>query len=183
MQQVFSCFHSRREIEPADQADSLTVKLFRIRGIDIVSAKARFHMSHRDLQIITGQRGGKGGRGIPVNQHHIRFFLLQNRPDPFQNQGSDIKECLALMHHLQIIVCFHLKNIQHLIQHLTMLSGDTNFGLDVVMFLKFQHHRTHLDRLRPGTENYQDLFHNRYVSSADMTFRVSRTALSFRRSG
>jgi hypothetical protein len=58
------------------------------------------------------------------------------------------------------MIRLYFKSLQDLVQHLAMLSGDAHFDVEFVgMFAQAANYRAELDRLRPGTEDQQDLVH------------------------
>ena len=140
-------------------ADRLPVELLRIGRSQVIGAKARFHMSHRDLQIKAGQTGGKGRGRIAVDQHQIRFLFLENSPHPLQHIAGDVEEGLLLLHNGQVIVRNHMKALQHLIQHLPVLTGNAYQRFHGTSAFQFFDQRAHFDSLRSGAKHQHYFFH------------------------
>jgi hypothetical protein len=65
-----------------------------------------------------------------------------------------LRQRLSRLHHVQIVVRRHLKRGQHLVEHATMLRGDTGLDRKLAGALPHvQQHRTQLDRFRARAEN------------------------------
>ena len=116
-------------------------------------------MPYRDLKIIAGQSRHKRGGSIPMYQHHIRAHRLQHLPDPVHDIHRHIEQRLPVLHDRQVVVRNHGKSLQHLVQHLTVLTGHAHYRLYLFSCLQFIDQRTHLDRLRPGPEYQHYFFH------------------------
>ena len=66
-----------------------------------------------------------------------------------------------------------IKDVEHLVEHFTVLTGDTDKGLERIgMFLELLDKRRHLDGLRPGSENKHDFFHNSWVIGYGLEVRA-----------
>ena len=78
--------------------------------------------------------------------------------------GRQSGERLVGLHQVQVRIRGDSEDLQHLIEHLAMLAGDTDVRLEFRMLLQFQHQGTELDGLRPGTEDERDLLHESVVS-------------------
>ena len=126
VEKIFLGLGGGGEIKLRDDGDRLAVKLLGEGAIDIEGPQPRLHVPHRDLQIEAGQGGNKGGGGIAVDQHNVRLDLLQHALDPLQNVGGNIKKGLLILHNGKIVVRLHLEGLQHLLQHLAVLTGDAN---------------------------------------------------------
>ena len=151
------------EVILTDDAHSLTVEVLGVRGIDIVGPQSRLHMAHGDLQIEAGQGGDKGGGGVAVDQDHIGFLFFQHLPDAVQNICGNIKEGLLLLHDGQVVVRHHMEGRQHLVEHLPVLTGDADDGLQIVPAFQLIDQGTHFNRFGTSSEDKHDLFHRRYL--------------------
>ena len=140
-------------------SDKAAVHFLREWAVEIVGTQPRLHMPHRDLQIEAGQCCGTGCGGIPMNQHHIRLFLLQHTFHVLKHCGGHIEEGLFFPHDVQIIVRSHLEGLHHPIQHLPVLPGDTDYRFQSRTFFQFFHQGAHFDRLGSGTKYKHNLFH------------------------
>ena len=128
---------SRRKMILADYAHSLTVEFLRIRTVDIIGAKSRFHMTDGNLQIKTCQRSHKRSRCISVNQYNIGSNFFKRISDTFEYIYRNIKQRLLRLHNVQIVVRNHIERFQNLIQHLTVLCGNANRYLKRISSFQF----------------------------------------------
>ena len=134
------------------------VQFLRIGPVFVPGAQARLHVPHRNPEIIRRQGRAKGGRGIPVDQDHIRPLLRQDLPEASQDPDGDVKEVLVRGHEVQVIIRHDPEDFQHLVQHLAVLGRDRHLDLEVPGLFQAQDHRGHLDGLGPGAENNENLF-------------------------
>lgn len=95
-----------------------------------------------------------------MNQHHIRIYFFQYTFDAIQNIRCNIKQGLALFHNRKVIIRLDPEGIQHLIQHLTMLTGNTDNGFNFGTIFQFIHQGAHFDRFRSCAEDQHDFFIN-----------------------
>ena len=94
-----------------------------------------------------------------MDKHHIGFLLLQYRADPLKNVDRNVKQGLFFLHDGQIVLRCDMERVKNLIEHLTVLSGDTDDGLHSGTFFQCIDKRTHFDRFRSRTEYEHDFFH------------------------
>ena len=92
-------------------------------------------------------------------QNHIRFFLPQDFLHSGENGSGDIRQILTGFHDRQVIIRYDPENVQHLPQHLPVLTAHAHLGVQKRTFFQFQHQRAHFDCFRSGSKNHQDLFH------------------------
>ena len=92
-------------------------------------------------------------------QYDIRLNLLQGGFDTVENIGRNVKQCLLVLHNRQVIVRNDMEGLQHLIQHLTMLTCNTNDCLYIPPCLQLVDQRTHFYCFRSSAENQHDFFH------------------------
>ena len=126
-------------VTAGQQIHRLSVEFLRKGGGEVVGPQSRLHMSHGNLQVETGQSGGKGGGGIPVDEDEVRLHLLQDRPHSGEDGGGNVKESLSLPHNGKVIVGDDLKNLQNLIQHLPVLPRDADSHLKACPALQLLH--------------------------------------------
>ena len=111
-------------------------------------------MAYWNLAVEGGEGGGHRGRRVAVDQHDIGFHFVQDIPHAGQHPGGDVIQVLSLFHDVQVIVGLHPENLQHLVQHLPVLAAYADKGFELFgMLLELLDQRTHLDGLRPGSEN------------------------------
>ena len=95
-----------------------------------------------------------------MDQHHIWLALFEHVTHTGEHAGGDIVQVLSLLHNVEIIVRLHLEYLEHLVQHLAVLTGHTHNCLKIFrIFLELLHQRAHLDGLWPGSEDKHYFFH------------------------
>ena len=154
------------EVQSGDAPHQPAVHLLRVGGVFVIGPQTRLYMAHLNLVVEGGQGPGKGGGGVPVDQHQVGFGLLQH---PFHAQeafGGDGGQGLPGLHDVQIKVGLELEHIQHGVQHLPVLGGDAAEGLHGGTALELGHQGGHFDGLRPGAENGHDADRLHFASSS-----------------
>ena len=76
-QEVIFVVHRRAEIEIRNGGNQLAVHFLREGRILVIGSETGLHMAHLHLMVEGGQRPGKGGGGVPVDQHQVGLGLLQ----------------------------------------------------------------------------------------------------------
>ena len=64
-------------------------------------------------------------------------------------------EILVIAHHIQVEVGRNREQVQHLVQHASMLGGDADSRLNAGGISQGLDDRRHLDGFRPGSKNTQ----------------------------
>jgi len=136
-----------RKVQVGSYPGNLSVDFFRERLPFIARPQSRFNMPHLDA-VIVAQQGGYHNRGrIPLNQDPVRMQVLQHRVQPGQNISRQLCEPLVGPHQIKVNIWLDIENIQNLVQHLPVLCGHTDLGINPRRSGQVQHHRRHLDRL------------------------------------
>ena len=148
------------EVVLAHDVDGLAVELLRPGAVDVVSAQAGLDVTHGDLQVEAGKRRGEAGRGVPVDQDHVRLLVLEDGLELEKHVARHVEQRLSRLHNRQVVVGSHVEDAQHLVEHLAVLASNGHDSL-VLCITCFQliNERTHLNGLwtRPKNEHY--LFH------------------------
>ena len=99
---VMTIFGTRPE---AIKMAPLVKELERREGIEslccVPGAQPRLHVAHGDLLVKRRQRPGKGGGGVPMDQHQVGPHLLKHLFQPQQALGGDGGQGLAGLHDIQ----------------------------------------------------------------------------------
>ena len=77
-QQISARLRCRRKMQCCHRTGQFTVGFFRIRRIHISGTQPRLYMSYRNLLIKRSQGSSECSSSIPMHQHQIRLFFLQN---------------------------------------------------------------------------------------------------------
>ena len=137
-----------REIIRCNTSRNLAVHLLRPGAIDVVGAQASLYMANRNLLVEGCQGSSCAGGGISVNEHHIGLALLEDIAHTSEYTGRDIVEVLSLLHDVQVVIGLHIKDGEHLVQHLTVLTGNTHYSLKLCrVLLELLHQRAHFNSL------------------------------------
>ena len=155
--QIAAIVFRRRKVQFCNTTRKASVHLFGERRILIKRTQTRFHMPYWNLLIKRSQSSHKRSCCIAVHQNNIRLNLLKNLFQLHQNIRSDGGQRLTRPHDVQIIVNFCIKNVNHLLQHLTMLACQANDAFNIRICLQFFYQRAHFDCLRPCTKNTHNL--------------------------
>ena len=146
------------EVVPGEDAGKLAVRFFREGREEIARAEARFHMTHGNLRVEGGERRGKRGGGIAVDEDAVGPLFREDFLKPPEHAPRDVVEGLPLRHDIQVIVRFQMEEIHHLIEHLPVLRGHADFRLDLGMAAQLLNDGRHFDRFGTGPE-YGHNFH------------------------
>ena len=128
------------------------VHLLREGGVAVPGAQPRLHVAHGDLLVKRRQRPGKGGGGVPMDQHQVGPHLLKHLFQPQQALGGDGGQGLAGLHDIQVELGDNAEYVQHRVQHLPVLGGDAAKAFNPLPALQLLHQGGHFDGLRPGAE-------------------------------
>jgi hypothetical protein len=85
------------------------------------------------------------------------FSAARTRRRP-QHGCRQVNQILFRPHQCQIVIGHKLEEAQYFIQHVAVLAGHAENGMDRLGGSERLDHRRHLDRFWPGTENDQN-FH------------------------
>ena len=165
VEQVSLRLLGRREVVLAHDVDGLAVELLGPGAVDVVRAQARLDVAHGDLQVEACERSGEAGRGVAVHEHHVGPLVLENGPELDQHVASHVEQRLARLHDRQVVVGSHVEDAQHLVEHLTVLTGHGHDGLELAWArLQLIYERAHFDglRARPEDEHYFLFTHEQF---------------------
>ena len=125
-----------------------TIHLFGERIAPVPGSQACLYVPHMDLPVLGGNcRCGDCG-SVTLNQDPVHLCVSQHRIEFSQNTGGQGGESLLRSHQVEIDVRLNIEDLQHLIQHFTMLRRDTHTNVELVWTpLQSLDHRRHLDRL------------------------------------
>ena len=119
-------------------------------------AQPRFDMGHWNLTVIGRQRAAHRRGGIALHHHPIGPFGIEHLPDPCQQARRQRVEALIGLHHIEIVIGRHARDLQHLIEHPAMLPGDADPADEARIAFQRMNEREQLDRFGPGAENGED---------------------------
>src|SRR5215472_16456 len=125
----------------------------------VSAAQASFYMGHRDFLIESRECSCKCGGGVALHQQGVERVLLEQPVQGRQDSAGQVTERLVVLHQIQFEVRVHIEDAEHLIEHLSMLTGGDRNGLKIIrVFSESENDGSHLDRVRTRPENYSDPF-------------------------
>ena len=89
-----------------------------------------------------------------MDKNHIWFFFLEDPLKFMKNAARNIEKSLTGLHDSQVNIGLHVKDMQNLLKHLSMLASHNNNGTEVVR-ARFKHinKRTHFNCFGTSSEN------------------------------
>lgn len=154
VQKVLLAGLSGSEVVIAHDVDRLAVELLRPGTVNVVRAQARLDVAHGDLKVEARERRGEASRGVSVDKNHVGPLVLEDGPELEQHVARHVEQRLARLHDRQVVVGRHVEDAQDLVEHLTVLAGHGDDGLELIgARLQLVHKRAHLDCLRTGAED------------------------------
>lgn len=89
-----------------------------------------------------------------MHQDYIGLALLEHIAHSGEYAGGDVIQVLSLLHYVQVKIRRDLKYTEHLVQHLTVLTGYSHYCLKLIrMLLELLYQRGHLYGLGAGSED------------------------------
>ena len=146
----------RGEMQVGDIANERAVHLLREGRIFIPRAKPGFDVADLDLMVKRGERTGKRGGRVAVDEDKVGLDGIKHLVHAEKGLGRDGGERLALFHDMKIIVTRQMEDLHDGIEHFPVLTGQADDALDLVVCLQRLDKRRHFDGLRPGAEDGHD---------------------------
>ena len=174
VQQVLFAGLRGGEIVLAHDVDGLAVELLRPGAVDVVRAQAGLDVSNGNLQVEARERRREAGRGVAVHEHDVGPLVLEDRLELEQHVASHVEQRLARLHDRQVVVGRHAEDAQHLVEHLAVLAGHGDDGLELIRTsLQLVDERAHLNCLRAGAEDEHDFFHYYFLPEHIILFKLA----------
>ena len=151
--QVFRIVDGRGKMNVGQYAYQPPVGLFRIGGLQVKAAQARFYVADGDMVIKSCQSCSKGGGSVTMDQNNVRLHLAEHLFQSQHGLAGDGRQRLLFFHDIQIKLRVNIKNRQHLVQHLPVLGGNAHQSFDLFSAFQLFHQRAHLVGLRTGAED------------------------------
>ena len=154
--EVILIIDGRAEVEVRNGGHHFAVHLLGEGRIFVVSPEAGLHMAHLYLMVKGRQGTCKGGRGVAVDQDHVRLQFLDGLIHANEAFAGDGGKGLPGGHDVQVVIGLQGKDLQHGIQHLPVLGSDTAKALHLRAGSQFLDQRAHLNGFRPRAEYAHD---------------------------
>ena len=144
---------------PARQgAGELAVGLLGPGRIQVAGAQAGLDMANRNALVEGRQRCRQRGGGIAVHQHRVGPPAREHGAHAGEHAGGDVGQVLPGLHQIEVELGLDPEQAEHLVEHLPVLRGDADPGVEARQCLQLLDQRRHLDGLGPGAE-YQEYLH------------------------
>jgi hypothetical protein len=109
-------------------------------------------MADRDAGIECRNGGRRARHGVALHQHIVGLKLREDRSEPAQHARKGIAQRLSGLHDVEIVVGLQRKRGHHLIEHLAVLTGDTDSRQDFFLLGECVDDRCHFDGFRTCAE-------------------------------
>jgi hypothetical protein len=150
----------RGEVERRDPGREDPVHLLRKRLPAVAGPEPGLHVRGGDPLEEGGERRGKRGGGVALDQDHVGPHPPEQWRQPIQDARRDAGRRLARHHQVEIHVRLEVEYLEHLIEHRAMLGRDADLALELGRRrAQGADDGRHLDRLRPGAEDAEDADH------------------------
>ncbi len=119
----------------------------------VVGAEAGFHMGDGDVMVKGGEGAAERAGGVALDDDQIGLLGRQDGFEAGEDARGGLGQRLAGAHEIEVMIRVDLKGGQDLIEHLPVLRGDADTGLDLRRGGEAMNERAKLDRLRAGAED------------------------------
>ena len=106
------------------------VHLFGEGLAQVVGAQPGFDVGNGNALVKGGERAAECGGGIPLYDHQIRPPGGEHRLKAGQHARSRLRQRLAGLHQVEIVIGDDVEDGQHLIEHLAVLRGDAHANVE-----------------------------------------------------
>ena len=126
----------------------------------VARSKAGFDVPERAPVIERLHRRHEHRGGVPLREHPVRLHYAEDVVKATEQVGGQLRQALIRLHQVQLVMRLNSKQLQHLIEHLSMLSHRTDHRPNVFgVTFELLDDRRHLDSLRPGAEHTENGHH------------------------
>ena len=152
---IFGC----RKMPGGKPCRQHSVHFFRKRFANVACSQSGFDVTDRHVGIKRTQCRTERRRRVSLNDRRVRFELIEDRWQFFEDSRTQSCERLSRLHQIQIGVRRDRKQLKNLIEHLAVLSRHTDAGFELRVSGDRVNQRRHLDRFGPSPENQQHALH------------------------
>jgi hypothetical protein len=157
VQQRLSVAFGRGEMPACQPRRQDAVHLFGKRRANVSRSQTCLHVP--DGNVLVKRSEGRAERRccISLHEHRVGLQPSDHGSQPVDNPRRQTGEGLPGLHQIQIDVWSDPAQLQNLIEHFAMLSGDDDLRIEVRMCIQSLNQRRHLDRFRTRPECQHDL--------------------------
>jgi hypothetical protein len=157
--QILPVRFGRGKVKRGEPGREHSVCLLWPRRLEVACAQPGFDVPNGNVMVKGSQRRAKNSGSVTLYEHQVWFLDRKILIHRLNGAGRQICQRLIGAHQIEVCVWFDLKNLQHLIKHLPVLTGYADVADDPLFALQCDNHRSQLDGLGASAEN------NRYFHS------------------
>jgi len=125
------------------------------RRRQIAGAKPGFDVGDGHARVKRRQGRREDRSRVALNDYDVIATAGQQRRNPVEDAGRDVRQRLAGLHDFQIVIGPYAEELQHRQEHRPMLRRRTDLELEMIIGPQRQTQRRELDGLRPCTDDNQ----------------------------
>ncbi len=141
------------EVDISDCGGKPAVNFFGPGGELVMGAQTRLHVADLDFGVVSGKAGGERGSGVAVNEDNVGHPLLIHLAHAKQDVASNVREILVGLHDVKVEIWANIKEFEHLIEHLAVLSSYADFNFEGTISGDGLNYWGHFDGFRSGSKN------------------------------
>ena len=155
-QQVVPTGGGGTQMQCGHLADEPPVGLLREGRGDITGAQAGLDVEDGDLVVEGCERGGEGRGGVALDHDGVGAMCLDRPTHSLQGTVGDLGEGLSRGVDVEVVVGDDPEELVDLVEHLAVLSGDDDDGVEALVVAHGRYQGGELDRLRAGAVDEHD---------------------------
>lgn len=137
-----------------------------------MGSQTGLHVTYRYLLIEGSQSPGSRGRCVAMHQYDVGLRLDENITHACEHTGGDIIEILPLLHDVEVVVRLDIKDFEHLVKHLAVLSRNADYCFKLLgMFLELLDKRCHFYRFGTCAEDKHYFLH--YLKLTELNLSIA----------
>jgi hypothetical protein len=146
------------EVESGEAGGEDAVEFFGERFGEAACAEAGLDVADGDVAVEGGEGGGEGGGSVALDEEEVGSFEFENGVEGRNDACGEGGKGLAGTHDVEVVVGDHAEDGEDAVEHLAVLGGDADAGLEAGVVLHGEHERTKFNSFGTGTEDEED-FH------------------------
>jgi hypothetical protein len=116
-------------------------------GAQVVRAQSGFDVTDLHPVVKGGQRRSQGGGGIAMHERVVGPVAVENTAQAQHRARRDVGEILPRPHDVEIEVGTDAEKLETLVEHLPVLRGHADPGIEAGVCIQRRDHGRHLDCL------------------------------------
>lgn len=97
-----------------------------------MSTETCLYVTYRNLCIECSKGSCGRGSSVSMYKHYIRTALFEDVTQASEHTYGHIGKILTLFHDIEVIIRLHIKDMEYLVEHFTMLPSNTYDGFKLV---------------------------------------------------